>query len=661
MGRNGRNTTNWKSSLAQLKGALDNNRNDSSRKNDETDNKGGNTNQSGKPQSKGTGDKGNIPNASARMATAPYNFVTLPDRAMPSPLDQGLDWAGMEEEERQARFKEYILSTGKFSGRLELEMEAVTPIFVGGNGETFFAPAGKPVIPGSTLRGMTKNLLKIVTCGSMRPTEDFYDHHLYFRYFASGIQSLRDNYNKRMVKKVPVLQKDGTTKNKPRTKASPGFLIRIAGEYFMCPAQAKIEYNPRICNQGAGIQWYDNGEVDIFTGFMYGKKTYVHFKDPAWDEKARIPVPKEVVAEYRADKNRPDKKNDGTDAGGDYANSKAPDKSRDGLNLFDNGKYGAFASGFTHIKDVDFVVPCYFVENDGVVEHFGHGRYYRIAYKKSIGDHVPESVRKPVVDFADAMFGSKELWAGRLYFEDAALCGPQTVFGRDFPHPLMKPNPTSFQLYLKQNGSQVSHWDSDTDIRGYKLYWHHNIGEKEWRRSPDEKAIEGTKRIEPLGKGSRFKGCIRFSQLSDLEVGALCSVFHLDKNGEDIVYKLGQGKSIGMGSVRIKAKLYIEDTANCYGSLFQGGHWNDGMQEADDSVYRQAFTGYQDNALGQDRKRFDTGMGELRLMMDWKHTSQEGWAEKLAPMNPTDKNDTRLKDRIPLDNASDFVRRNLRK
>ena len=85
------------------------------------------------------------------------------------------------------------------------------------------------------------------------------------------------------------------------------------------------------------------------------------------------------------------------------------------------------------------------------------------------------------------------------------------------------------------------------------------------------------------------------------------------------------------------------------------------MQEADDSVYRQAFTGYQDNALGQDRKRFDTGMGELRLMMDWKHTSQEGWAEKLAPMNPTDKNDTRLKDRIPLDNASDFVRRNLRK
>ena len=58
----------------------------------------------------------------------------------------------MDEDEIRLNFKDFILKEGALSGKLELEMETVTPCFIGGNGEEFFAPDGTPTIPGSSLR-----------------------------------------------------------------------------------------------------------------------------------------------------------------------------------------------------------------------------------------------------------------------------------------------------------------------------------------------------------------------------------------------------------------------------------------------------------------------------------------------------------------------------
>ena len=571
------------------------------------------------------------------MATAPYNFVTLPDKVVPSPLDQNLDWYDMEESVRREKFKEYIVNSGTLSGHLELELETVTPCFVGGNGESFYAPNGVPVIPGSTLRGLTKNLLKIVTCGSMRRNEDFYDRHLYFRCFASPVKSLREAYNKRMVKTVLVKTKDGKMDRKGRTKAAPGYLIRINGDYFMCPAEASAIYSPRECNKGASIVMYGDGSADVFTGPMHKKKTYMHIINPEWGEKYRIPVPKNVIEDYRED------------------------KGRKGLDLFQNGKRGAEAGGFAHDSKVDFVVPCYYVEQDGAVVHFGHGRYYRIAYQKSIGDHVPEVNQKETVDFADAMFGKKEWWAGRLFFEDALLEGNPSYLEKSLSHPLMSPNPTSFQLYLKQGNSGVKHWDDNAELRGYKFYWHQNIESGDWQIGEQDAKVNGMKEIRPLAKGSRFKGIIHFSNLSEVELGALCKVFNLGADGEDIVYKVGQGKSIGMGSVRIIAKLFIEDTSSRYAALFNGNAWNESLKKTDMLQYCAAFTTYQDKVLGQERKRYESGMKELRAMMDWRQTKNKNWKEKMAMMNPTVKDANRLKNRIPLDDALTFVEKRYQK
>ncbi|MBR0062020.1 MAG: hypothetical protein IJP68_11135, partial [Selenomonadaceae bacterium] len=116
------------------------------------------------------------PKTFSNTATAPYNFVPLPEKILPAPLDD------------INNFAEYLSGQKTFSGEISLELEALTPLFIGGNGTKTFAPVDQPIIPGSSLRGMFKNIFKVVTCGAFRGKstaqkkgEDFNDEHIYFR------------------------------------------------------------------------------------------------------------------------------------------------------------------------------------------------------------------------------------------------------------------------------------------------------------------------------------------------------------------------------------------------------------------------------------------------------------------------------------------------
>lgn len=127
-------------------------------------------------------------------ASASYNFIPFTRTVLASPLDAMKD-----------DFRGYIESQETYSGTLALEITTVTPLFVGGDdAEAFFSPTGEPLIPGSTLRGMVRNLFKIITAGSMRRDEDFTDRHLYFRCIMAPdsmpqLKALNEYYEKRMV------------------------------------------------------------------------------------------------------------------------------------------------------------------------------------------------------------------------------------------------------------------------------------------------------------------------------------------------------------------------------------------------------------------------------------------------------------------------------
>lgn len=573
-------------------------------------------------------------------ASAPYNFVSLPEAIVPAPLDQGLDWHKMEEKECLRLYRKYVCEDGAKSGRIELSLETLTPLFIGsgssGDTNEFFSPTGEPIVPGSTLRGFIKHMVRMVSGGAMRPGAEFTERHLYSRALADSLASFRDYYKERMVENITVSKKtdDGKTIEvaKSVSKANAGFLIAVQGKYYVCPADKESLKIPRGEEQNrAEIRWHHKEQsADVITGRSPQKK-YIYFRisKADWSKERRLPVPESVLKGYRED------------------------KSRGRFNLLAKGLKRREAVGFTHDAEIDFCVPCFYMAKDGVVQHFGHGRYYRIPYEKSIADHVPAALQKDTIDFADAIFGCKALWAGRVAFEDAALQGTAKQLAPSRSHPLMTPNPTSFQLYLKQTGKEPQHWDSAAPIRGYKLYWHQKATADSWRDPRSNEGIRGTQKIRPIAAGAHFSGSIRFKNLRPEELGALLEVFSLGADGEDICFKIGQGKSLGLGSVRLKARLLLEDTKEQFAGLFTDGTWRESLEESTGEECLAAFRRWREEHLGEGKEAFEKSMKELRCLLDWNKTNIPKWQEKTAMM-PL--GDTRFKERVILKSALDFAR-----
>jgi CRISPR/Cas system CSM-associated protein Csm3 (group 7 of RAMP superfamily) len=594
-------------------------------------------------QSKGRSGKWSMTN----VATAPYNFIPLPDTILPWPLDMVEDGDALKQNDADVekkyieQYKKYIQTKGKNNGVIDLDITTLTPCFIGGNNEKFFSPTGEPLIPGSTLRGMTKNIFKVITCGAMRGGEDFTDRHLYFRCLMATGNSKNKKLNKYYEECMMTTDETG----KKIKKNSPGFLIRKLGKYYICKAIWKKidpdQYRYRW-EKDSRIDWDIKGKTaTCWTGKSFDKKQKKParcIKDTDWD--TMYEVPDSVLDDYRNDKNR--------------------NRNKKTINLLDDSKAYVLKDGkarsFTGIQNVDRVVPCFFVANGDVVQSFGHGGSYRIPYKKTVGSNVPAGLQGSTIDFSDAVFGRKELWGSRVFFEDARSTGPVVTLPAHAVKPLLGPNPTSYQLYLKQiKGQFPKHWDEADEIRGYKQYWHQNIS-TEWKDTVpfDDQRKKITHIITPVGKNVTFHSQIRFENLSDVELGALLNVFMLTKDMDHIAYKLGQGKSLGMGSVKISASLKLLDNSK-YITLFTADGWENALVATDGGKYVDIYQ----KALGSFEKTYEHCVRDLVHMLDWSYTTKPGWNKKVASMSNDVQSgnvDQRYKDRALLPTIDDIIK-----
>lgn len=552
-------------------------------------------------------------------AVATYNFVPFTRTVLASPLN-----------DRKDDFQGYLCSQKTYSGRLDLELKNLTPLFIGDgqnkDAEDFFAPDGSPLIPGSSLRGMVRSLFKIVTAGAMRREEDFTDRHLYFRCLMAPkkmpqLNELHAYYANRMATEGTD-PKTGEKKTVKQTK--PGFLYRLVqgSTYHIAPCRMesiKMTDYPHYIDSST-VDWgKKEKKAYILTGkgTQKNQKKYIRcLSEPDFD--ASETVPDDVIQEYRDDTRR---------RGVDLLNDKDTKNKQVALR-------GAEAQQFADRKDIDFLVPCFYTkEKDGLITSFGHGRSYRIPYRHSVGDRLPQVLQEKseTIDFTDAVFGRKEDWAGRLSFEDARLTGPADMGQKEWVKPLLGANPTSFQLYLTQKDWPPAHWDSDApvELRGYKMYWHKNIDNNGWKANKDQQNGNITKKIQPLLAGNTFKSAIHFRNLTKVELGALLKVFHLqDGTDQDIVYKLGMGKSLGMGSIRIKTALHL-DSDGRYTQLFDNGKWQDASKESEAQPFLEAFDDYAAAHLGTAKASYDASLEALRIMLDWKNTQLPNWNHRV--------------------------------
>ncbi len=520
-------------------------------------------------------------------AYAPYNFVPLNEKVVEIP--------------KPPESNKY--DSQRNTGWIELEIEAQTPLYIRGTlteqeveqevadrlenkdkkpKPDFCAPAGRIRIPGSSLRGMTRSMVEIVSFGKF---SFFEDRRLYYRGLAD-MSSLRREYQSRMS------SFDSKTKS-TAYKMNAGYLIKDGHQYGIIPAQTqegrqfgRIKKNKESTRPNDYYRFFiHNDRYIVISGDMPNKKHDWIINPP--DEKS------EIIWIHDDDKSSDVR---------DYC----LDKNRNAVNLIEKLN-----------EDRTIRLPCFYVRwmDDSRQQRvsFGHTAMFRLAYEKTIGDHVPAELKDPdkiKIDFAEAIFGNEKTHAGRVFFEDAFLDGPAPQFDVKTPKILSTPKPTTFQHYLVQNSnerSQLNHYNSNAPIRGYKLYWHKSG--KRWVETDKEIEKHDTQhtKINPVEAGTKFRGRIRFENLSDEELGAL--LFTLDLP-QGCGHKLGMGKPLGLGSIRVTPKLYLSDREARYKSLFTG--WGDTLVESNQLYTKKlAFEKYVLEKLDESDKQ--TLWGNNRL------------------------------------------------
>lgn len=286
--------------------------------------------------------------------------------------------------------------------------------------------------------------------------------------------------------------------------------------------------------------------------------------------------------------------------------------------------------------------PVFYVDSGGgEIVFFGHTPNFRtLAWLKGDKPHaataldfLPKHLREDnsTVDFAEAVFGRVPMsksepiaWAGRVFFSDA-VCQQS---GKDVwlsdkwvtPKILASPKITTFQHYLTQNmpdnKADLNHYatsPSQTALRGHKLYWRRK-GVKQASIEENPENIQGKEKqytgIKPVKEGVTFKFCIHFENLSDEELGALLWVLRLP---EGHVHALGMGKPLGMGSVRITPQLVLTNRRERYKALFADEGWAAAEQAADMGRFIGKFEQYVLTKMSPDDRK-----GASKLADVWR-------------------------------------------
>ena len=585
-------------------------------------------------------------NPTKERAVAPYNFVPLPDQIVT------IDPQTLPDQDRY--------HPDRNTGYIECMITTETPIFVRApltpeefecqetgkddnipwrqqvrNKPDFFStdPAKTPRIPGSSLRGMLRQLVEIISYSKVQWVSE---QPLVYR-AVGDTTSHGEKYRNRIMKN------DGQRSNRsgklawhytPLVKA--GYIFEKRGEYFIRPAQdiggttfARIRSDtipsglkPWGACKNASEIWFQPGRYDyqnvrggflrikyakvvrasaqqaqdlikgalVRSGPMASKRSEAVIYPP--DEDAElIQIPDELVAAYK------------------------DQVSQEQEHLL--GKNGV-------LRDEQ---PVFYLMEDGKLMFFGHTMMMRLPYHRTPLDFVPEALRRESdLDLAEAIFGytkstgegKARAYASRVFVGDALLEPNQADIwlSREpiVPKILGSPKPTTFQHYLTQptpdpqekrrdrsgNPKYVKELTDYADhgksvIRGYKLYWHKGTVtaadlQEELDRLRDAQGREKENdtqhtQMRPVAPEVRFRWRIAFENLSDVELGAL--LWALTLPGEpDRAYRhsIGMGKPFGIGAIKIEASLMLDDRQQRYATLFEGDDWRIGTVKADDRI-----------------------------------------------------------------------------
>lgn len=517
--------------------------------------------------------------------TSPYNFVPL------SHFIYFPKWA--DKVSHDIPFKE------GFSGSLQIKITANTPVLVGGKpksadsrhaGEVhFFEMNNMPTIPGSSLKGMTRAVLEIISFGKMQRVND---QRLGIRDISCSA-SIGDNYIHTGQKAgfLRLNEKTGQTEIVPCTGLAKGKSddlgnwindsTSIADRYRKAIVKANnhttqiqhhlptIRFNLSKGNNLPIANPDDTGShegIVVFTGPISQKKHDFVFFDR--DESSPIKIRPQTLK--------------------DFLQIHGEDSCDKNINTQKSPWCGYWRKQFFNHQEIP-VFYRFDKHKPDQVKSIGLAYMYKLAYNYSIGETIdytnPEHANPDKSDLAELILGkihpdeNKPSLKSRVSFGSCRLQGekilaaPMAQFKTTQRYGqatiLNGPKPTYFPNYITQEtnaaGDKVdnkqqyrTYMQHDSEIRGWKRYPVRN--EEEINIPEPSGAINANNRgqeskatqvkLFPLQKGSVFAGTTRFHNLTRLELGALIWVLKWGFK-PDCYHAIGMGKPFGLGQIKL--------------------------------------------------------------------------------------------------------------
>lgn len=458
--------------------------------------------------------------------TAPYNFV---------PLNEKVFYPSWSEQVTQD-----LPFSDSEDGVIEVKLKNVSPLFtrdgslkehsahiMGNDGKRHY------FIPGTTIKGMLREIVEIISFGKMQEDKDFQN-----RWF--GYRDVANRMNK--AKSAEYLNKVN--------RAIPGWLSKEGERYFFTPCDGQLEkihsievglnfpgYKPNgsvwetnvsVGSDSNHYPTYPEREKDgisyriVCTGLMQGKKHELLFPS---DRGESITLSEETIRAFKSIY-------DGTPG---FAK--------------EQGCKGCFLMAL----EKGYEIPVFYLMMPNGQEILGMSRMFKLPYKNNVRQQVEilQKADKDRNDLGETLFGftGDDNLKGRVQIshafmegtvEDSKLIKTKGILG--------PPKASYYPLYLKQTKSPYKTYDEEEGIAGRKLYRIHTNGTTTQLPQGDKPNMNTT--FKALPAGQTFTLRISLHNTRETEIGAILAALTFNMTPK-VFFNLGMAKSFGFGKCHI--------------------------------------------------------------------------------------------------------------
>ncbi len=492
------------------------------------------------------------------MITAPFNFVPLSDKVFFP------DWA--TDVSHDVPFED------SQSGTIDITITAKNPIFIrdGGEDDTKFCNhQGTPYIPSTSVKGMVRNVLEIMSFSKMGIYNDD-------TYAVRDLSSAKNFYMNEMKEGVLCgwLFKDGD-----------GYSIENCGEPYRI-SHKEIDKALEVSFSSMFTQNGFEKTSEYKYNIVGGSHKEVKVGEP-YKSKSNPKYDKRLFCRYDAEGKKgilvltgqpTARKNTGKMGDGKgfefvFMEKEQHKKLDVSTEVFEKFLFAYFDKRETEPKespdwkywkkklDNNERIPVFFKNNGSNVLHFGLSYLYKLPYENSVSKGIPnthiDEKRKDLVETMFGYIGDNEALKGRVQFSNFVANSELKELEDDEEEVVLgTPRASYYPMYVQQQDGFddfMTFMNSHFSISGRKRY---PINKKiESYPLPTNKDGKVNKKVlttfTPLKSGVIFNGKLRYHNLKKMELGALLSAltFH---NTKECFHNIGMAKSLGYGKIELK-------------------------------------------------------------------------------------------------------------